>query len=312
MNDPILCLVGPTASGKTEVGIFLAEILGGEILSADARQVYRKLTIGTAKPTEAERARAAHHLLDIVDPEEAYDAGRFARDAARILAEIRSRGRLPIVVGGTGLYVRALVRGLDVEVGRSPEVRRRLQDRANREGSAALHGELASVDPESAASIHPNDEVRIIRALEIYETTGETRAAHFRKGAGRGFDHLLAGLDRPRPELFRRIDERFDRMMAEGLLDEVRSLLEEGLDPELPCFRSPGYRELLQHLRGDLPLAEAVDRAKRETRRFAKRQMTWFRSENVRREDPGGEGGGRGAAERIAAWYGKAHRTGEP
>ncbi len=303
MNDRILCLVGPTASGKTEVGILLAERLGGEILSADARQVYRRLDIGTAKPTAAERARAAHHLLDLVDPDEAFHAGRFLCEAERAIEAVRSRGRLPIVVGGTGLYVRALVRGLDAPVGRFPVIREELRGRALREGTGALHAELARIDPEAAAAIHPNDEVRLVRALEIWKATGETRTAHFRRRAGRPRAHLLAGLALPRPLLFRRIDARFDRMVEEGLLDEVRGLLADGFDPGLACFRSPGYREMIAHLQGEIAIEAAIDLAKRETRRFAKRQATWFRSEDVRWVEQSGPGSAEAAADRIVRLF---------
>ncbi|MBM3321571.1 MAG: tRNA (adenosine(37)-N6)-dimethylallyltransferase MiaA [Candidatus Eisenbacteria bacterium] len=310
MNDPILALVGPTASGKTEVGILLAERLDGEILSADARQVYRRLDIGTAKPSAEERARAAHHLLDLAEPDETFHAGRYVREAERVLAEVCARGRLPIVVGGTGLYIRALLRGLDVRVGRRPEIRAELRARFEREGSRALHVELARVDPESAVAIHPNDEVRIARALEIYLASGETRSEQHRRARGVRHDHRLAGLDPPRTVLFRRIDERFDRMIASGFLEEVRELLASGFDPDLPCFRSPGYRELLAHLRGTMSLEEATLRAKRETRRLAKRQMTWFRSEDVRWFDPTEEGGAEEAAARIASWFGEGRTSG--
>ncbi|MFH1679631.1 MAG: tRNA (adenosine(37)-N6)-dimethylallyltransferase MiaA [Candidatus Eisenbacteria bacterium] len=302
MNDPILCLAGPTASGKTEIGILLGERMNGEILSADARQVYRRLDIGTAKPGAEERARVPHHLIDLVEPDEPFHAGRFAREAERALAEVRARGRLPIVVGGTGLYLRALVRGLDVRVGRHPEIRRELRARIEREGSRALHADLARVDPESATAIHPNDEVRIVRALEVFLASGETRTEQHLCGGGTRRAHRIAGLDPPRPLLFRRIDERFDRMIAAGLVEEVRSLLAEGLDPELPCFCSPGYREIITHLSGTMSLEEAIARAKRETRRFAKRQMTWFRSENVRWFDPAAERAEETAA-RIALWF---------
>lgn len=302
MNDILLCLVGPTASGKTAVAVELASRLGGEIVSADARQVYRRLDIGTAKPTAEERARAPHHLVDVVDPDDAYHAGRFVRDAERALVEIRSRGRRPIVAGGTGLYVRALVRGLDVAVGRHPEVRAELEARAEREGLAKLHDELRRVDGESAEAIHPNDRVRIVRALEVYLVSGETRSEQHRRGEGRiRRPHFLALLAPPRDHLYRRIDERFDAMMEAGFLDEVRGLLEAGYDPDLPCFRSPGYREMIAHLRGELSLEKAVEKGKREHRRYAKRQLTWTRGEEgAVSVDPAGRGGVRGAAAVIA------------
>ncbi|MFH1277035.1 MAG: tRNA (adenosine(37)-N6)-dimethylallyltransferase MiaA [Candidatus Eisenbacteria bacterium] len=301
MNETLLCVIGPTASGKTAVALALAERLGGEIVSADARQVYRRLDIGTAKPTAGERGRARHHLLDVVDPDGEYHAGRFVREAEDAIEEIRGRGRRPIVAGGTGLYVRALVRGLDVSVGRHPEVRAVLEARAEAEGLLSLHDELRRVDPESAAVIHSNDRVRIIRALEVYRVSGETRSGQHRRGEGKvRRRHLLAALDPPRAILYERIDDRFDTMMEEGFLDEVRRLLRAGYDPGLPCFRSPGYREMIAHLRGGLDLEEAVERGKREHRRYAKRQPTWIRGEEEAvRFDPTGPGGVRAAAEAI-------------
>lgn len=303
MNETILCVVGPTASGKTETAILLAERLGGEIISSDARQVYRGMDIGTAKPTADERARARHHLIDVADPDETYHAARFADEAETAMGEIRRRGRLPIVAGGTGLYVRALVRGLDVDVGRHPEVRAEIEGRIEREGLGALHQELARVDPDSAALIHRNDKVRIVRALEVYLVSGKPRSEQHRPAGEARHPFRMAGLFPPREMLYRRIDERFDRMMADRFLDEVRSLLDDGYFPGLPSFRSPGYRELIAHLTGEITLDEAVDRAKRESRRYAKRQITWFLSEDLYAVDIPDEEGTATAADRIARWF---------
>lgn len=303
-EPPILCVAGPTASGKTAVAIELARRLGGEIVSADARQVYRHLDIGTAKPTDRERSLAPHHLIDYVDPREEYNAGRFVRDAEAAVAAIRGRGNLPIVAGGTGLYFRALTRGLDVTVGRDDAVREELQGRIEEEGSAALHEELSRIDPPSAAAIHPNDPVRIVRALEIHRVTGRTRSSFHRAGAPPRHESRMAVLDMPREMLYERIDLRFDLMMEGGFLGEVHRLLGMGYEPALPAFRSPGYRELFAHLRGTFSLEEAVRRAKREHRRYAKRQITWFRREEAKRFPLSPGGGVAGTATAVAEWYG--------
>ncbi len=307
MKDPLLCLVGPTASGKTAVGIRLAELLRGEILSADARQVYRLLDIGTAKPTAEERRRVPHHLIDVADPDEPFHAARFIELAEKVLDELGTRGAAPIVVGGTGLYIRALLRGLDVPVGQDPELRRELRRRIEKEGSIALYQELSRVDPESAKRIHPNDPVRIIRALEVYQKTGRKQSDQLRPGRPPRHPYRMAGLLPARQRLYRRIEDRFDQMMKEGLLEEVRALLQRGYPPDLPAFRSPGYREMIAHVRGELSLEEATEKAKGESRRYAKRQITWFRRENVFWVDPNGEGGVEAAAKRILEWWKKGH-----
>ncbi len=277
----LLVLVGPTASGKTGVAIELARALGGEIISADARQVYRRLDIGTAKPDSEDRAAAPHHLIDFVDPHDRYDVARFAREAGETIDDIRKRGGVPIVAGGAGLYIRALLRGLDVTVGRDDRLREELKSRMEQVGTAALHDQLRKVDPDSATTIHPNDGIRIVRALEVFELTGVPQSAHHRSRGKPRYEAYLAGIDHDRENLYNRIDSRFDQMMADGFLTEVERLLGDGLSPDLSCFRSPGYRELIAHIREELPLDEAVALGKRMHRRYAKRQMTWFRKENV-------------------------------
>ena len=302
-NSPLLVLVGCTASGKTSVAIELARMLNGEIVSADARQVYRHLDIGTAKPMPDELKAAAHHLVDHVDPVDSYNAGRFTKEADDAIAAIRADGKIPIVAGGTGLYLRALVRGLDPAVGRDPTIRDALEIEADEKGLPSLHARLAKVDPDGAQRIHTNDRVRIVRALEIYQKTGRTQSELFaNRPEEPRYDARWAGLAWVRETLYRRIDKRFDAMMEEGLLAEVKGLLAMGYDPGLSCFRSPGYREILQSLDGRYDLREAVDRAKRETRRFAKRQATWFRKEPVTWFDAT-DGDAEGIALEIAAWY---------
>lgn len=300
---PLLVLVGCTATGKTPVAIELARMLNGEIISADARQVYRHLDIGTAKPTYDEMKAAHHHIVDHVDPVDSYNAGLFTEEADAAIEAIRAKGMFPIIAGGTGLYLRALIRGLDPAIGRDPALRDKLEREADKLGVPVLHARLAKVDPTSAARIHENDRVRIIRALEIHTKTGRTRTSVFEDATETPrHDSLWAGLAWNRETLYRRINKRLDVMMEDGLLAEVKGLLAMGYDPGLSCFRSPGYREILESLDGRYDLPEALDRAKRETRRFAKRQATWFRKEPATwfestDRDPAE------VAQEIAAWY---------
>ncbi len=302
-DRPLLVLVGCTATGKTSVAIELARHFGGEIVSADARQVYRHLDIGTAKPTYDEMNAAHHHIVDHVDPVDSYNAGLFTEEADAAIEAIRAKGMFPIIAGGTGLYLRALIHGLDPAVGRDPALRDKLEREADKHGVPALHKRLAKVDATSAERIHENDRVRIIRALEIHSKTGRTRTAVFADATETPrHDALWAGLAWNRETLYRRINKRLDVMMEDGLLAEVKGLLAMGYDPGLSCFRSPGYREILESLDGRYDLHEALDRAKRETRRFAKRQATWFRKEaatwfEATERDPAE------VAAAIATWY---------
>jgi len=281
--EPLLVVVGPTASGKTELALELAERLDGEIVSADSVQIYRHFDIGSGKPSGAERARAPHHLIDVAEPDEPLDAARFAELAEAAIAEIRARGKRPIVCGGTFLWVRALVYGLAPAPPADPAVRARHAERVEREGRAALHAELARVDPESAARLAPNDAVRVSRALEVYELTGVPLS---RFHAEHGFrvprrPVRLVGVRRPREELDARIHARVERMLDAGWLDEVRALLARGYGETRP-MGSVGYRQVTR------ALAEpVVDRAAltteivRATRVFARRQRTWLRDEPV-------------------------------
>ncbi|GIW39608.1 MAG: tRNA dimethylallyltransferase [Candidatus Binatia bacterium] len=276
----IAALVGPTGSGKTELAIELARRLDAEIVSADSRQVYRGLDIGSAKPTAAQRAEVRHFVLDVVDPDEPFDCARFRREATLAIADILSRGKRPLVVGGTGLYLRVLRGGLFPGPGRDEELRRELlSEEARRPGS--LHRRLREVDPEAARRLHPRDLVRLVRALEVFEKTGRPisawQAGH--RFAERAFDMLLLGLDRPRAELYRRIDERCALMVQDGLVEEVQALYARGYGPDLPPLRSPGYKEIGEYLRGECTLDEALSRMARATRRLAKRQLTWFRGD---------------------------------
>jgi tRNA dimethylallyltransferase len=282
-RTPLIVIAGPTAAGKTRAAIPLAERIGAEIVSADSQQVYRGMDIGTAKPGAAERARVPHHLLDLVEPDEQYDAARFEADALRAIAAIRARGRHVLVVGGTGLYVRALLEGLSAGVGRDPEVRRALEAEHAR---ALARGEpehllerLREVDPRSASRLHAKDVVRIVRALEIHATTGRPASALRSEGERTPrFDALQIVLDPGPAELNRRIDARCAEMIEAGLLQEVRALRERGYGRELPSMRAIGYRHMQPVIDGQQTLANVLEEMRRDTRQLARRQRTWWRS----------------------------------
>jgi tRNA dimethylallyltransferase len=274
-----ICVVaGPTASGKTALAVALARRLGGEIVNADSQQVYRGLDVGTAKPTASERAAAPHHLIDVAEPGEGMDAARFVALADAAIADVAARGRVPIVAGGTGLYLRALLHGVVAAPGRDPALRARLEEEAARLGRPALHARLAAVDPATAARIRPNDLVRIVRALEIAaggRLPSELHAEHaFRPDR---YDAVLVALDPPRAELHARIDARVREMFAGGLLDEARALVARlgAALPKLPI----GYAEAAACVRGELPVEEAIRRVQVAHRQYARRQIVWLRAE---------------------------------
>jgi tRNA dimethylallyltransferase len=288
--DRIIVLSGPTASGKSGLALALAREFPVEIVNADSLQVYRYLDIGTAKPTVQERREVPHHLIDVVDPDEGYDAGRYVREAERAIGEIRSRGKVPMVVGGTGMYIRALLRGLD-PLPADPRVREEFSRRWESEGGAALHAELARIDPETAARVHPSDRLRVVRAMEIAAVAGippsRARAAWRSAGAGRG--RLFLALWPDRETVNRRIDARTEEMFRRGLTEEVRGLLARGFDRSLKPMMALGYRHAVAHLLDGVPLPETIDAVKRDTRRYAKRQVTWLSSEpNLVHLSPGG------------------------
>jgi tRNA dimethylallyltransferase len=274
----VAVLVGPTAVGKTAVALDLAEALGGEIVNADSMQVYRELDIGTAKPTPAERARVPHHLVDVANPDEAYDAARYAQEGRAVIAALHQRGVLPLVAGGTGLYIKALLAGLFHQEDAVHQVRMRLARELVDQGLPTLYARLESLDPATAQRLAPGDTYRILRALEVVEATGrplsELHAAHGFQD--RPYDTLKIGLDLPREELYRRIESRVDRMVDQGWLEEVRELLRR-YSPEIKPLL--GYRHLVAVLQESLTLKEAIELTKTETRRYAKRQLTWFRAD---------------------------------
>lgn len=273
----MIVLAGATASGKTELAVGLALRLGGEVVSADSRQVYRFLDAATAKPSAAQRALVPHHLLDAADPGEAYDAGRFAREATAAIAAIRSRGKVPIVCGGTGLYLRALTEGLSPLPPRDEGTRARLTARATQEGPHALHAVLLRVDPEAASSIPAANVARVVRALEVFELTGKPLSAHWAEGRSGGLTpSAVLRLEVPNEVLRSRIDARA-RLMWPALLSEVRSLVPARFTGEEPGFTSLGYREALAVLGGESSSDDGLAAMTAATRAYAKRQRTWFR-----------------------------------
>ena len=279
----LVIIQGPTASGKSELAVRLAERFSGEIINADSMQVYRGMDIGTAKPSPEMQNRIPHHLLDVVDPDQPFSAADFRREAERAILDIHSRGKKVFVVGGTGLYIKALTKGLVDSPGGDEKLRAELNVAARASGNQELYDRLVRVDPVTAGRLHPNDLVRIIRALEVYEMTGRP-ASEIRERHGFGdsenFSCLKLGIDAERTELYRKIDERVDWMMLHGLTEEVRGLLAAGYSPRLKSMRSLGYRHICSYFGGEFSLEEAKELIKRDTRRYAKRQMTWFRRDD--------------------------------
>lgn len=275
----IVIVLGPTAVGKSRVAVDLALKFNGEVISGDSIQVYRGFDIGTDKPAPASMRGVPHHLIDISGPEVQFTAADFVREALAAAGAIASRGRLPLVAGGTGLYLKALVDGLFPGPGRDPAVRAGLEAEAREMGLDVLFRRLEAVDPEYAAKVRSRDRVRIIRALEVHALTGEPLSAHFRRTESPvwGRNVLRLGLHLERAALVRRIEERVERMFERGLVEEVRGLLARGVPETAPPFRALGYRHVVAHVRGRMSLDAAVSLTKAETRQYAKRQMTWFR-----------------------------------
>ena len=278
--NPIICIAGPTASGKTALAVALARELDGEVVSCDSMQVYKRMDIGTAKPSPEERQGIPHHMIDVAEPWEDYSVSRYCADAAPIVEDIVSRGKTAIIAGGTGLYMDSLIRGNDFAPFPSTGVRERLEREADREGMEALLARLRAVDPEAAARLHLSDRKRIIRAMEVYLETGETITAHNRRTQALPprFSPVWLGLDfESRAELYSRIDRRVDVMLEAGLLEEIRALLRSGIPEKCTAMQAIGYKEFTDVLDGRCTVEAAADQVRQSSRRYAKRQLTWFR-----------------------------------
>jgi tRNA dimethylallyltransferase len=275
----LLVIPGPTGSGKTELSLALASRFGGEIVNCDSVAVYREFVIGTAKPTPEQRSRVPHHLLDVADPAEPMTAGEYARQARQALQEIKSRGRLPVITGGSGLYLRALLEGLFPGPERSEELRERLRARVEQRGSGYLHRLLQRLDSPAAKNIHPNDSPKLIRAIEVCMASRRPMSQLWEGGRDplRGFCVLKIGLNPPRPALYEKLNSRAVRMFEQGLVEETDSLL--GRDPGAWALSSLGYKQATQFLRGELSREQAIAAVQQAHRNYAKRQMTWFRRE---------------------------------
>ena len=281
MSDKVIVVAGPTASGKTAMGIALAKEYGGEIVSADSMQVYRGMDIGTAKATAEERAQAVHHMLDVAEPEENYSVSLYVHDAQRVCEDIIGRGKLPIIVGGTGLYIDSLLRGTDfAPVAENEELRARLTAEYDSLGGEAMHRRLAAVDRERAEKLSPTDKRRIVRSLEIFELTGRTATEHDEETRRRPprFEAAYMVLNfTERQRLYERIDRRVELMVQAGLFEEVQGLLDRGVSPDCTAMQAIGYKEAALALRGEVTKAQAAELIKQGSRRYAKRQLSWFR-----------------------------------
>ncbi len=277
---PLITIEGPTASGKSDLALRLALELGTQIISADSRQVYRYMDIGTAKPSLDDLAAVKHHLIDIIDPSQSYNAGSFRAAAGEVIHFLHERGQIPIVCGGTGLYVNALLRGLFPEIAISEDIREQLKERLQTEGLSTLYQELAEIDPLFAAGISANDRQRVLRGLEVYQATGLPISDHWRRQQDEGnFQAFRILIDPPREILYERINERVSQMLDRGLLSEIKNLFMMGFDASSPGLNSVGYKEYFPHLLEAAPLERCAALAAQHTRNYAKRQCTWYRKD---------------------------------
>lgn len=281
LKPNIVVICGPTGIGKTTAGIEAAGVYNGEIISADSMQIYRYMDIGTAKPTPEEQARIPHHLIDILDPDEPFDAAKFAQMAREKIMAFHKQNILPFIVGGTGFYIKALEYGLFSDAPSDMGIRTRLKEEAAAKGIRFLYNRLRGYDPDTAGKIHPNDTFRIIRAIEVYETTGKTISEYHQKHrfSDEPFNVLKIGLHKEREILYDRINRRVDAMVEAGFVEEVKRLLDMGYTESLKSMQSIGYRHITEFIRGRLSYDEALDTLKRDTRRYSKRQMTWFKAD---------------------------------
>ena len=281
MDKTVVVIAGPTASGKTDLAINLALETDGEVISADSMQIYRYMNIGTAKPSKEEMKGIPHHMIDIVNPDESYSVALYKKDAENCIRDILSRGKLPIVAGGTGLYINSLIYNIKFsETVTDEEFRKSMQRIAETEGPEVLHEMLRKVDPESAEKIHANNVKRVIRALEVYKYTKKPISQHQKESRTEPpeYRYLVFILDMDREKLYDRINKRVDKMLENGLVDEVKRLLEMGYKPGSTALQGLGYKEIIRYLNNELPFDEAIRILKRDTRHYAKRQLTWFRA----------------------------------
>ena len=281
--EPLMVILGPTAVGKTEFAITLAQQIDGEIISADSMQIYKKMNIGTAKPSTDEMALIPHHLVDCVPPDQEFTVADFQRLVDQVIPEIYKRNSIPMLVGGTGLYIQTIIAGfLFPEMKTDWALRERMHHLAKEEGNDSVHALLKQVDPDLANKLHPNDLRRVIRGIEVYRQTGQ-RSSYFHdlaKMQPERYNTIKIGLERPREELYQRINLRVDLMIERGLVEEVKKLLSKGYSPNLVSMQGLGYKEIVGYLRGDYDLTRAIYLLKRNTRHFAKRQLTWFKRDN--------------------------------
>ncbi|MCF8011568.1 MAG: tRNA (adenosine(37)-N6)-dimethylallyltransferase MiaA [Clostridiales bacterium] len=277
-DTPLLVIVGPTAAGKTAVAVEIALKIGGEIISADSMSVYKYMNIGTAKPVDCEKKNVRHHLIDVVYPDKEFSVALFKSLAENAIKEIQDRERLPIMAGGTGLFIHAVLYGFQFgEVGIDYKLRESLKNYACKYGNEALHNSLLKVDFQTAQKLHPNDQKRIIRALEIYEKTGKPMSSSIQRNNKPAYNAYTIGLYMSREKLYEKINKRVDNMLEEGLVQEVKNLLSRGYDSSMVSMQGLGYKEIISYLKGEVEYEEAICLLKRNTRRFAKRQLTWFR-----------------------------------
>ncbi len=282
IKKPVVVIVGPTASGKTKLSIEIAKLMDGEIVSADSMQIYRYMDIGTAKPTIDERQNIPHHMMDILDPAEQFSVAEYQKMAVDIISDIHKRQKLPIIVGGTGLYIKSLLYPMNfTDAYQDLEYRKQLQETANIKGRDYLYQQLKMVDPSTASRLHPNDVRRVIRALEVYHITGKPMSHYSQnlKNMDFRYNTAMIGLVMDRVKLYERINKRVDIMIENGLLNEVKNLLDKGYSRDMISMQGLGYKEIIDYYQGNLSLEEAIHIIKRETRRYAKRQLTWFRAQ---------------------------------
>lgn len=280
MKENLFIIVGPTGIGKTRVSISLAKALNGEVISADSMQIYKHMNIGTGKIRKKEMEGISHHLIDIVNPDEDFTVSNYKRSAKKIISEINSRGKLPIVAGGTGLYINSLIYDLNfTKVASNDKLRIELEDIGDEYGNEFLHNKLKEIDEKSAVKIHKNDRKRVIRAIEIYKVTGKPMSLHnkdFRK-PNNEYNLTMIGLNMDRKKLYEKINSRVDLMIKNGLLEEVKSLLDMGYNKELISMQGIGYKEIIMYLEGDISLDESIELIQKGSRNYAKRQLTWFK-----------------------------------